>query len=202
MGWKMTAIFSIGNPERAFMQSVKQAQSTKHPWLWFNQKPGAKWAFGQVIWSFIEKLENGILTDLFPNLYKMEQNKGALVCERLVEGNNQSKIKLSKSASTVRKGEKEVNSLRSLIELEVAKHDDIIFEWSKCLPITINFFVWRAGMERILTLVTLLRKNIQQCDSMCAMCGIMPEQPITCCYIVTERLKYGVESGSDERLLG
>ncbi|KAD5962096.1 hypothetical protein E3N88_13569 [Mikania micrantha] len=65
-----------------------------------------------------------------------------------------------------------VHSIKCNIEKEMFSGDNMIFERSKWVPIKLNFFGWRVGLDKIPTRVALAKRNVWISSTVCDSCGL------------------------------
>ncbi|KAM0042518.1 putative reverse transcriptase zinc-binding domain-containing protein [Helianthus debilis subsp. tardiflorus] len=68
-----------------------------------------------------------------------------------------------------------VASVRGRLHEDLETSNNYVMKWSKWIPSKCSIFMWRAEMNRLPTLDTLKRRNIQVDSSTCIICGTNEE---------------------------
>ncbi|XP_022003870.1 uncharacterized protein LOC110901346 [Helianthus annuus] len=144
------------------------------------------------------------LKDLFPNLFRLENNKWCKVVERigdvgiiqwdwkcypatsievseLVNCHRMiSVVRLSNRSDTWRWNvghncSYSVKEARLWLASMSSNEGRFVYKWCKWLPSKCNVFMWRANLDRIPTASALICRNIQVGNGLCNLCGEVEE---------------------------
>ncbi|KAD6796360.1 hypothetical protein E3N88_07256 [Mikania micrantha] len=70
-----------------------------------------------------------------------------------------------------------VGSVRALIEERLLPYDNFKIPWIKWVPLKVNVFAWREGLDRIPSKDCLIKRGIS-INSMCSFCSVHSESSV------------------------
>ncbi|GJV69144.1 RNA-directed DNA polymerase, eukaryota, reverse transcriptase zinc-binding domain protein [Tanacetum coccineum] len=63
-----------------------------------------------------------------------------------------------------------VASVRLLVDEHTLEADNVATRWNKCIPIKVNIFLWRLGLNKLPSKINLQRKGIDVGSVLCPIC--------------------------------
>ncbi|GKA69480.1 RNA-directed DNA polymerase, eukaryota, reverse transcriptase zinc-binding domain protein [Tanacetum coccineum] len=63
-----------------------------------------------------------------------------------------------------------VASVRLLVDEHTLEVDNVATRWNKCIPIKVNIFLWRLGLNKLPSKINLQRKGIDVGSVLCPIC--------------------------------